>query len=113
MRCSSLGMSFPHSTASYSDKLILSSPSVMQQSLLPPDIRDRISQLHQFVDNSPFPQPQTHQDQNTSAGSPSTPDHREAYKNAMKFFEHSTRQLELAGPHIETGMIIMWAYSLT
>ncbi|OGE55049.1 hypothetical protein PENARI_c005G08522 [Penicillium arizonense] len=93
--------------------MLISSPSVMQQSLLPPDIRDRISQLHQFIDNYPFPQPQTHQDQNTSAGSPSTVDHREAYKNAMKFFEHSTRQLELAGPHIETGMIIMWAYSLS
>jgi hypothetical protein len=31
----------------------------------------------------------------------------------MKYFETATRQLELAGPHIETGMVLMWAYSLS
>jgi hypothetical protein len=90
------------------------SPAVMQQSMLPPDTRDQISQLRRFIDDYSFTYPtQTQQDQNASAGAPSTVDNREDYENAMKYFETATRQLELAGPHIETGMVLMWAYSLS
>jgi hypothetical protein len=28
----------------------------------------------------------------------------------MKYFEIATRQIELAGPHVETGMVFIWAY---
>lgn len=31
----------------------------------------------------------------------------------MKYFEISARQIELAGPHVEVGMVLMWAYSLS
>lgn len=31
----------------------------------------------------------------------------------MDFLKISTRQIELAGPHLETGMVYMWAYPLT
>jgi hypothetical protein len=40
-------------------------------------------------------------------------DYRADYKHSLKFFEHSTRQIELAGPHVEVGMVLMWAYSLS
>lgn len=31
----------------------------------------------------------------------------------MEFFEVSARQIELAGPHVETGMVFLWAYPLS
>lgn len=92
------------------------SPSAREQSLLPSDIWTQIAQLHQFIDDFPFPalhppsQPQT---PNDSDPSQHTPDYRRDYKTALNFFEHSTRQLELAGPHVETGMVLLWAYSLS
>lgn len=87
----------------------------MQQSLLPPDIQARISQLHRFIDDYPFPHIQTQSHQNLSAPDelPHPSDYRADYKHAMKYFENSTRQIELAGPHVEVGMVLMWAYSLS
>ncbi|KAJ5082707.1 hypothetical protein N7532_011750 [Penicillium argentinense] len=91
------------------DKLI-PSPALVSQSLLPPGTWDQISRLHQLVDEYPFPQP------HPPADSPTTEedlDPRKNYKVAMTFFEISTRQIELAGPHLETGMVFMWAYPLS
>ncbi|CAG8168096.1 unnamed protein product [Penicillium nalgiovense] len=98
------------------DETLIPSPGTMQQSLLPPDIHVRISQLHQFIDDYPFPQmqqPQSHQNLSASDESPRPHDYRTDYKKSLKFFEHSTRQIELAGPHVETGMVLLWAYSLS
>ncbi|CAI7632777.1 unnamed protein product [Penicillium viridicatum] len=97
------------------DEILIPSPATMQQSLLPPDIQTRISQLHRFIDDYPFPhiQPQSHQNLSAPGELPRPFDYRTDYKHAMKYFENSTRQIELAGPHVEVGMVLMWAYSLS
>ncbi|CRL24886.1 Fungal transcriptional regulatory protein, N-terminal [Penicillium camemberti] len=97
------------------DEMLIPSPATMQKSLLPPDIQDRISQLHRFIDDYPFPhiQPQSHQNLSAPDELPRPSDYRADYKHAMKYFENSTRQIELAGPHVEVGMVLMWAYSLS
>lgn len=87
-----------------------SSPAAMQQSLLPPGIQDQLSLMHRFVDDYPFPKP--HEDSNLTDDLPVS-DHRADYKKALKYFENSTRQIDLAGPHVEIGMVLMWAYSLS
>ncbi|KAJ5184447.1 hypothetical protein N7491_007688 [Penicillium cf. griseofulvum] len=95
-------------------EMLIASPAAIRQSLLPPDIHVRISQLHRFIDDYPFPhiQPQSHQNLNASDEVPPV-DYRADYKHSLKFFEHSTRQIELAGPHVEVGMVLLWAYSLS
>lgn len=83
----------------------------MQQSILPPGAHDHLSLMHRFIEDYPFPQKsQSHEDSCTPDG---LPDHREDYKKALKYFENSTRQIDLAGPHVEIGMVMMWAYSLS
>ncbi|KAJ5385534.1 hypothetical protein N7517_003445 [Penicillium concentricum] len=96
-------------------EMLIGSPATIQQSLLPPDIQVRISRLHRFIDDYPFPHtlPQSQQNLSASDELPRPVDYRADYKRALKFFENSTRQIELAGPHIEVGMVLMWAYSLS
>ncbi|KAJ6117011.1 Protein of unknown function DUF3468 [Penicillium capsulatum] len=95
---------------------IVPSPSLAAQSLLPPDIWTQISHLHRLIDDYPFPEPE--EPTNPSPLSDSDPheqppDHRGHYKIALKFYEHATRQLELAGPHVESGMVFLWVYPLS
>lgn len=87
----------------------------MQQSLLPPDIEDQIPHLHRLIDTYPFPHTQAQPQQEAGASDrlPRVHDYREDYKHCLKFFEHSIRQLQLAGPHVEMGMVLIWAYSLS
>lgn len=88
---------------------------MVAQSLLPPDIWTQISKLHQFVDEYDFPQTQSqshHEDQDSESPQEHS-DIRKDYKVALEFYETSTRQLELAGPHVETGMVFLWAYPLS
>ncbi|KAJ5361852.1 hypothetical protein N7541_002696 [Penicillium brevicompactum] len=91
-------------------EMLIPSPAAMQQSLLPPGAHEHLSLLHKFVDEYPFPESQESSD---TADGPPVPDHRADYKNALKYFENSTRQIDLAGPHVEIGMVLMWAYSLS
>lgn len=89
---------------------------MVAQSLLPPDIWTQISRLRQFIDEYPFPRTQTQphpQESNDHESPHETPDIRKDYNDALKFFEVSTRQLELAGPHVEIGMVFLWAYTLS
>jgi hypothetical protein len=81
----------------------------MQQSLLPPGAHDQLSLMHRFVDEYSFPQ-ESHENSSTDDANA---DYRQDYKKALKYFENSTRQIELAGPHVEIGMVLMWAYSLS
>lgn len=86
---------------------------MVAQSLLPADTRTQISYLHRLIDDYPFPEsqdPTYHPDPDAGED---TPDHRGDYKVALKFFEVATRQLELAGPHVESGMVFLWAYPLS
>ncbi|OQE47437.1 hypothetical protein PENCOP_c001G03748 [Penicillium coprophilum] len=96
-------------------EMLITSPATVHQSLLPPDIQTRIAQLHRFIDDYPFPyiQPQSEQDSSASHELPCPAEHRTDYKRSLLFFENSTRQIELAGPHVEVGMVLMWAYSLS
>lgn len=82
----------------------------MEQSLLPPGTQDKLALMHRFIDDYQFPEP--NESSETLDGLPLS-DHRATYKNALKFFENSTRQIDLAGPHVEPGMVLMWAYSLS
>jgi hypothetical protein len=83
----------------------------MQQSLLPPGTHDQLALLHRFVDEYPFPPEfQSHDHSGTADGDNEL---RKDYKKALKYFENSTRQIDLAGPHVEIGMVLMWAYSLS
>lgn len=84
-----------------------SSPAMAAQSLLPIDIWPQISRLHHFIDEYPFPQPQSDPE------AQETSDIRKDYRVALEFYEHSVRQLELAGPRVEAGMVFMWAYPLS
>lgn len=52
----------------------------------------------------------THQNQYSSE---TDQDHRKDYKTAVEFLELSAREIELAGPHLEVGMILLWAYPLS
>lgn len=92
----------------YKTILISSSPSLAAQSLLPTDIWTQISRLHRFIEEYPFPET-TSKDDPTEKHS----DHRKDYESALKFYENSTRQIELAGPHVEAGMAFLWAYPLS
>lgn len=40
-------------------------------------------------------------------------EHRKDYEAAIKSYESSARQLELAGLHVEAGMVFLWAYRLS
>ncbi|KAJ5676810.1 uncharacterized protein N7477_002443 [Penicillium maclennaniae] len=98
------------------DDPIISSPALLAQSLLPPDVWTQVARLHKFIDEYPFPQTPSespHQDPNSDESAQENVDIRKDYKVAMKFFEVSVRQLELAGPHVETGMVFLWAYPLS
>lgn len=89
---------------------------MVAQSLLPRDIWTQISYLHQFIDDYPFSEsrePTHHSAQPDPDVGEDAPDQRGNYKVALKFFEHATRQLELAGPHVESGMVFLWAYPLS
>ncbi|KAJ5147032.1 hypothetical protein N7526_000384 [Penicillium atrosanguineum] len=95
---------------------IPSSPALVAQSLLPPDVWTQVSRLRKFVDEYPFPQTQSesqHQDPDDDEAPQEHSDIRKDYKIAMEFFEVSARQIELAGPHVETGMVFLWAYPLS
>ncbi|KAJ5682666.1 hypothetical protein N7462_005831 [Penicillium macrosclerotiorum] len=100
-------------------EMTIASPSVIAQSILPPDIWDQIARLHQFIDEYPFPEcDQSHlenpQDNETQAEShKDNTGTKKDYSIALTFYENCTRQLELAGPHVETGMAFMWAYPLS
>ncbi|CAG8425899.1 unnamed protein product [Penicillium salamii] len=89
---------------------LIASPAMMQQSLLPAGTREHLSLLHKFVDEYPFTE--SEDDPHTPDGSLNT-NHRTDYKKALQYFENSTRQIDLAGPHVEIGMVLMWAYSLS
>ena len=95
--------------------IFIYSPSIRTQSLLPADIWAQISRLRHFIDEYPFPDPpaQSEQRQSDPETDEEPPSHRKDYKVALKFFEHATRQLELAGPHVESGMVFLWAYPLS
>ncbi|KAJ5581704.1 hypothetical protein N7535_000324 [Penicillium sp. DV-2018c] len=98
------------------DEMLIGSPATMQQSLLPPDIELQIAHLHRFIDDYPFPppvQPQPHQDLSDADEVPPAFDYRKDYKHCIKFLENSIRQMQLAGPHVEVGMVLMWAYSVS
>lgn len=75
---------------------------------MPTDIWTQISRLHRFIEEYPFPQ-------TTNKVDPTNKDseHRKDYESALKAYENSTRQLELAGPHVEAGMVFLWAYPLS
>ncbi|KAJ5167209.1 uncharacterized protein N7482_005990 [Penicillium canariense] len=84
------------------------SPSLAAQSLLPADIWTQIARLQQFIDDYPFSPP------STAGNSPEKySEHRKDYESALKFYKNSTRQLELAGPNVEVGMVFSWAYPLS
>ncbi|CAG7963041.1 unnamed protein product [Penicillium olsonii] len=89
---------------------LILSPAMMRQSLLPPGTHEHLSLLHNFVNDYPFPE--SEENPETPDGQP-MPDHRDDYKKALAFFGNSLRQIDLAGPHIEIGMVLMWAYSLS
>lgn len=84
---------------------------MVTQSLLPPDIWTQISQLHRFIDGYPFPQ--SHRQAQDDPETQGTSDIQKDYALALEFYENSTRQLELAGPRVESGMVFMWAYPLS
>ncbi|KAJ5744476.1 hypothetical protein N7533_009346 [Penicillium manginii] len=93
------------------DEMLIPSPAVVSQSLLPSDIWDQISSLQHFLDEYQFPETHT-----INSPAPPTQDHSgppKDYQIALDFLKISTRQIELAGPHLETGMVYMWAYPLT
>lgn len=77
------------------------------QSLVPADIWDQISQLHKFIHEYPFPQPQN------DTGTQESSDIRNDYAVALEYYENSVRQLEIAGPRVEAGMVFIWAHSLS
>ncbi|KAJ6120885.1 hypothetical protein N7523_005165 [Penicillium sp. IBT 18751x] len=82
----------------------------------PPDVWTQVTRLQKFIDEFPFPQTPSespHQDPDGDESAEENVDIRKDYKVAMKFFEVSVRQLELAGPHVETGMVLLWAYPLS
>lgn len=89
----------------------MDSPATVSQSLLPPDIWDQVSSLQNFIDEYRFPE--THA---TNPPTLATQDHSgppKDYQTALNFFKVCARQIELAGPHLEAGMVYMWAYPLT
>ncbi|KAJ5574825.1 hypothetical protein N7450_008724 [Penicillium hetheringtonii] len=93
------------------DEMFIPSPSVVSQSLLPPGMWEQIDKLQKFLEEYQFPN-------SNPATSPilTTPEYRgplEDYKVAIDFFKVAARQIELAGPHVETGMVYMWAYPLS
>lgn len=87
----------------------INSPATISQSLLPPDIWDQISRLQHFIDEYRFPE--THSIDSSATQDDSGP--RKDYNVALNFFKVSVRQIELAGPHLESGMVYMWAYPLS
>ncbi|KAJ5131232.1 uncharacterized protein N7515_007271 [Penicillium bovifimosum] len=95
------------------NEMLIASPATMKQSLLPPDIELQIARLHRFIDDYPLPhvQPHSHQDLSDADEAPPAFDYREDYKRSIKCLENSIRQIQLAGPHVEVGMVFMWAYS--
>ncbi|KAJ5359412.1 uncharacterized protein N7496_011825 [Penicillium cataractarum] len=84
------------------------SPGAVAQSLLPADIWTQISRLYRFIEEYPFTQT-TNQDDTAEKHS----EHRKDYEAAIKSYESSVRQLELAGLHVEAGMVFLWAYRLS
>jgi hypothetical protein len=89
--------------------MVPGSPATIKQSLLPPDTWTQINRLGQFIQDYPLPHssntshPNQYQDQ----------DRRSDYEAALSSLESSIRQIELAGPNIEFGMTILWAYRLS
>ena len=84
--------------------------------MLPADTWTQIERLRQFIDKYPFPRSQTqshHQTTGDAEDSNEPQDHRVHYNVALETFEKATRQIELAGPHVETGMVFLWAYPLS
>lgn len=86
------------------------SPSQVSQSRLPPDIWVQASQLHRFIDNYVFPMESHH---GNGSGTSDPTDRRKDYKVALESFERASRAVELAGAHIEKGMILLFAYPLS
>ncbi|KAJ5490975.1 hypothetical protein N7539_002542 [Penicillium diatomitis] len=84
------------------------STSLSQHSLLPSDIWLQLGRLHQWIKTCPI----RHLD-GDGVAQDSDLHHRKDYEIAIRALENSTRQIELAGPHPEAGMIFLWAYPLS
>lgn len=89
--------------------MVPGSLSRTNQSLLPPDTWTQIDRLRRFIHDYSFPQ-----SSNTShPNQDQDEDQRSIYKTVLSSFERSIRQIELAGPNVEFGMTILWAYRLS
>ncbi|KAJ5624898.1 hypothetical protein N7510_001207 [Penicillium lagena] len=83
--------------------------ATLKHSLLPPDTWTQIDRLRQFIQDYPFP----HSSSTSHSNQYQDHDRRNDYKSALSSLESSIRQIELAGPNIEFGMPILWAYRLS
>lgn len=79
--------------------------------MLPPDTWERISRLQHFIDEYQFPERHSTNLPDSAARDNLEP--RKDYQAALDFYKVCVRQIELAGPHLETGMVYMWAYPLS
>ncbi|KAJ5292020.1 Protein of unknown function DUF3468 [Penicillium angulare] len=100
------------------DPEIIPSISQTSQSLLPPDTWVQASRLHNLIDNYVFPLPgpgsnTTYEDRNGSETINNPPERRKDYKTALESLERSFRAAEIAGMHMECGIIFLFAHPLS
>lgn len=95
------------------DPTLLGSLFSRQNSQLPQDMWAQMTHLQEFLDSYNFAPVEGDETSDDQRAMDRGTTRRKDYKLALKTLEESSRVIELAGPHVERGMIFLWAYQLS
>lgn len=91
---------------------LLGSAFVSRNSQLPEDVWAQMTHLHNFIDHYEFAPAEGDKPDDESGTTSRGSVRRKDHEIALESLEQACRVVELAGPHIEPGMVFFWAYHL-